>query len=43
MGERWYGQEYLCEFVDTVGGVFGRELVEEAFCEDVAPLLVGGR
>jgi hypothetical protein len=41
MGEQWFRQEYLCEFVDTVGGVFDRELVEGAFCEDVAVLEVG--
>ena len=25
MGERWFRQEYLCEFVDAVSGVFDRE------------------
>ncbi len=28
MGERWYRQEYRCEFVDAVSGVFEREVVE---------------
>ena len=30
MGEAWFRQEYLCEFVDTVSGVFDRDLVEGA-------------
>ena len=30
MGERWFRQEYLCEFVDSVSGVFERDLVERA-------------
>ena len=30
MGERCFRQEYLCEFVDTMSGVFGRDLVERA-------------
>ncbi len=41
MGERWFRQEYLGEFVDTVGGVFERGLVERAFCRDVSPLVIG--
>jgi len=38
MGERWYRQEYLCEFVDSTSGVFGRDLVEKAITKDVEPL-----
>ena len=38
MGDRWFRQEYLCEFEEAVSGVFGRELVERAISEDVAPL-----
>ena len=30
MGERWFRQEYWCEFGDVVSGVFDRELVERA-------------
>src|ERR1035437_5976989 len=30
MGDRWFLQEYLCEFEDSVSGVFDRELVERA-------------
>ena len=40
MGERWFRQEYLCEFGDTVSGVFGRELVERAITDDVKPLII---
>ena len=38
MGERWYRQEYGCEFVDSVSGVFDRDLVERAITRDVKPL-----
>ena len=40
MGERWFRQEYMCEFVDEVSGVFGRDLVARAMREDVAPLII---
>ena len=38
MSERWFRQEYLCEFEDAVSGVFGREAVERAFTEEVEEL-----
>ena len=41
MGERWFRQEYMCEFVDAVSGVFDREMVERAFTDDVTPLRIG--
>jgi len=40
MGERWFRQEYLCEFVDEVSGVFGRDAVARAMREDVKPLII---
>ena len=40
MGERWFRQEYLCEFVDSVRGVFDRDLVEGAMASDVTPLAI---
>jgi hypothetical protein len=40
MGERWFRQEYLCEFVDSVSGVFERNLVEEAITGDFEPLRI---
>ena len=40
MGERWFRQEYLCEFVDSVSGVFEGNLVEEAITGDFEPLRI---
>jgi hypothetical protein len=40
MGERWYRQEYSCEFVDAVSGVFEREMVERAITTEFAPLVI---
>jgi len=37
-GERWYRQEYGCEFVDATSGVFDRDLVEAAFTSEFGPL-----
>jgi hypothetical protein len=41
MGEQWFRQEYLCEFVDVDQGLFSRDVVERAFSNDVRPLLFG--
>src|ERR1035438_1444239 len=41
MGERCFKQEYLCEFEDSVSGVFDRTLVEEAINHEVEPLRIG--
>jgi len=38
MGERWFRQEYMCEFEEAVSGVFARDLVERAITNEVAPL-----
>lgn len=40
MGERWFRQEYLCEFVATENSVFNMEDVHRAFSDDVKPLIV---
>jgi hypothetical protein len=40
-GERWYQQEYGCEFVDTFGSVFSAEEVEGMFGDHSTPLLEG--
>jgi hypothetical protein len=40
MGERCFRQEYLCEFEDSVSGLFDRELVDRAIREDVKPLVI---
>jgi hypothetical protein len=41
MGERWFRQEYLCEFEDTLSGVFARELVDGAITDEIKPLMIG--
>ena len=41
MGERWFRQEYLCEFEDTLSGIFARELVEDAITDEIKPLVIG--
>ena len=41
MGERWFRQEYLCEFEDAVGGIFAPELVEGAITDEIAELVIG--
>ena len=40
MGERWFKQEYLCDFVDVNDGVFDRELVEAALSKTLKPLVI---
>jgi hypothetical protein len=40
MSEHWFRQEYLCEFEDTVSGVFDRELVERAISDEIEPLII---
>ena len=38
IGERWFAQEYLCEFVDTIGAVFREQDIAAAFDNDLEPL-----
>jgi len=38
MGMRWFQQEYLCEFEESVSGVFDRDLVDRAITDEVKPL-----
>ena len=38
MGERWFKQEYLCEFTDSVSSVFDRDLLERALSDEFEPL-----
>ena len=40
MGEQWFRQEYLCEFVDAVSGVFDRDLVERAMSDEFEPMVI---
>lgn len=37
MGDWWFRQEYLCEFVDTDDGLFSREVVEAAWSHEIEP------
>ncbi len=34
LGQAWFAQEYLCEFIDDGGGWFSREMVERALSDD---------
>jgi hypothetical protein len=38
LGERWYRQEYLCLFEDTIDAVFSAADIEAALSDDVKPL-----
>lgn len=38
MGDRWFRQEYLCEFEDSVSGIFSRELIDRAMTNEVKAL-----
>lgn len=38
MGERWFAQEYLCSFEDTVDQVFSSESIFAAVSDEVQPL-----
>jgi hypothetical protein len=38
LGERWFRQEYMCSFEDTIDAVFSAEDIRAAFSDDVKPL-----
>jgi hypothetical protein len=38
LGERWYLQEYGCQFVEAIGQVFSDAAIDAAFRHDIAPL-----
>jgi Terminase large subunit, T4likevirus-type, N-terminal len=40
MGDRWFRQEYMCEFVDVNDSLFSRESIERALRPDVEPLVL---
>jgi hypothetical protein len=40
MGEAWFRQEYMCEFVDRVSGVFDRDVVEAAMTDEFGALKI---
>jgi hypothetical protein len=41
LGERWYRQEYLCSFEDTIDAVFSVEDIKAALSDEVKPLFQG--
>jgi hypothetical protein len=41
LGERWYRQEYLCSFEETIDAVFSYTDIQAAFSDDVQPLFLG--
>jgi hypothetical protein len=41
LGERWYRQEYLCSFEDTVDAVFAFADIQAALSDEVQPLFGG--
>ncbi len=42
-GERWFRQEYLCEFLETDEQVFRDDLIERALTDRVKPLIFDWR
>ena len=40
MGDRYFRQEYLCEFVQTESGVFDADLVQRAVSYEFEPLAI---
>ena len=38
MGERWFRQEYCCEFSDVSSGVFDGDLIEQAMSDEFGEL-----
>ncbi len=40
MGDRWFRQEYMCEFVGSDDSLFDRDLIDAALSDSLAPLLV---
>lgn len=41
LGPVWFGQEYMCEFADTVDSLFRGEDIDAAVRDDIAPLSFG--
>jgi terminase large subunit-like protein len=38
MGDAWFRQEHMCEFIEGTSGVFDRDVVERAIDDEVEPL-----
>ncbi|HXJ44686.1 MAG TPA: terminase family protein [Bryobacteraceae bacterium] len=41
LGQAWFRQEYMAEFMDIGGGLFDRELVEAALTDELEPVDMG--
>jgi len=41
LGEWWFKQEYMCEFVETIDQVFSYQYIEKSLSDDVRPLFEG--
>ena len=41
LGERWFRQEYLCSFEDTIDAVFAYADIQAAMSDEVKPLFLG--
>jgi len=41
LGEWWFKQEYMCEFVETIDQVFSYEYINNSLTDDVRPLFEG--
>jgi len=40
VADRWFRQEYLCEFVDLEEVLFTQEMLERAVTHEVKPLVI---
>ena len=38
LGDRWFRQEYLCEFLESDDVLFRREMIERAITDEIKPL-----
>jgi len=41
IGDRWFVQEYFCEFTESIGAVFSSRDIQRAMDDDVKPLFGG--
>lgn len=42
LGDRWYRQEYCCDFAEMVGAVFASDDIQSALSDEVQPLFDSG-
>jgi len=41
LGEWWFKQEYMCEFVETVDQVFSYDYINKSLSDEIIPLFGG--